>query len=151
MTKLFELEDDSIDITPREPTPVAENKPLEVDLPKFTVDIPDYFTDKKKSVKYCIDKTAFDPLKKVVIQPKLFEVNYKKQLEDVLVTVDEKSVYKLFDFMELLFMIEKDLYPIQLYSSNYKYFIPRIVSVVNLFFKQNYNTLTSLKSYLSVV
>ena len=100
----------------------------------------------KKSIN--LDFLPFAPTPVVLLSGKHFHAKYMKQLETYLVKVDAQMAKVL-----ALTTVYRDLltasYSVQLVSSKYKNLLPKIVQVLNDFFKTNGPILASIDSMIN--
>jgi len=102
------------------------------------------FTTGKGKTSINIDSTIFAPTPLTILFGKRFELEYTRQLENLIFTDKELNSDNLMYLIYIMDFIIKGKYPISVKSGKYKYLNGKMVSVLNMFFKKNYTVISSI-------
>ena len=104
-----------------------------------------FFTQKKGAISFNIDNTIFTPNPMVCLNSKRFEDKYLQQLESYIFNnEDELNPDNLITLIYITDIIQKGLTPITIVTGKYRYLLPKIISVLNKYFRENYSVLFSI-------
>ena len=94
------------------------------------------FTTSKGNSYFILDATKLLPKPKTLFGGGL-KSKYKKQLEESLYNVTDKTIYDLMEILYLYKQITEEMYPIVIRSSSYPKITPVIAECLDEFFKAN--------------